>query len=221
MKYKKWYLILPICLLLVTGCDVTYQIEFQDDKIIETNTFYLPNSELENDDIVTTLEKKALNYTMNTDFLISPKTDIIREENQTGYAVTNEYSYNDYSTIDNCYDAFNIIKKDGTVTISTSNQFQCFQNYNELNQVKIMAKVNYKVSQHNADEVKKNTYIWYIDKNNAASKPIHLVFNLNQKINNFAFTNWQTYVIVIASFVIIVLLVIWMISKISKKNNQI
>lgn len=220
MKYKKIFLILFI-FFLTTGCDITYEVQFKKDKIIEKNTFYLLNDEVVDGDIVGTLTKLSIPYTDNTDFLIAPKTKIVKEKNQTGYTTINEYEYNNYDTIGICYEAFNVIKEENKVMISTSEQFQCFDHYKELNQLKIVAKVNYKVSHTNADKKKGNTYIWYIDKDNASNKSIQLSFDLNQKVSDWPFTNLPTYVIVIALLIVIIGTVVWIVSRISKKSNKI
>ncbi len=220
MKYKKIFL-LVLVILLTSGCDITYKVQFEKNKIIETNTFYLPNDKIENNDILGTLEKMSAQYTINTDFLISPKTKVLKEKNQTGYSITNEYNYDEYDTIGTCYDAFSVIKDKNNVMISTSEKFKCFDYYRELDQVKIVAKVNYKVSKTNADEKKGNTYIWYINQENAQNKPIQLFFDLSKKVGVWPFTNFQTYVIVIALLIVIVASVIFLISRISKKNNKI
>lgn len=220
MKYKK-ILILIIGIFLTSGCDITYKVKFEQNKVIETNIFYLPNEKIENNDIVGTLEKMSSKYTINTDFLISPNTKILKENKVTGYSVTNEYSYDDYNTIGTCYDAFNIIKDKSNIMISTSEKFNCFDYYEELDQIKVEATVNYKVSKTNADKKKGNTYIWYINKENAENKPIQLFFDLNKKVSIWPFTNFQTYVIVIALLIVIVASIVFIVSRISKRNNKI
>lgn len=220
MKYRK-IMLFAVCILLTSGCDITYKVQFESNKIIENNIFYLPNEEIENNDIVGTLEKMSSKYTINTDFLISPKTKILKESKKTGYSVVNEYSYDDYNTIGACYDAFSIIKDKNKVIVSTSEKFNCFDYYEELDQIKIVAKVKYKVSKTNADEKKGNDYIWYIDRENAENKPIQLFFDLDKKVSVWPFTNFQTYVIVIALLIAIVSSIVLVVSRISKKNNKI
>lgn len=220
MKYKKIALIL-FSFLLTTGCDITYEVQFKKDKVVEKNTFYLLNNEVLDGDIVGTLTQLSIPYTDNTDFLIAPKTKITKDKNKTGYTTINEYEYNDYKTIGTCYEAFNVIKDENKVVISTSEQFQCFDRYKELDQLKVVAKVNYKVSNTNADKKKGNTYIWYIDKDNASNKPIQLSFDLSQKVSDWPFTNLPTYAIVIALLIVIVGTVVWIVSRISKRSNKI
>lgn len=202
---KKVLLLLPI-LLLMTGCDVNYELTIDETGFLE-------------DTIIATdeTENEQYNGSRLSDFLLSFSQSYIpsyfNPENydslQGGYQVGVEfydikeylynndtgieatYNFNSYDlhrsrAIKECFSEITIQKNEDVYRINTSRGCNAFKNYSLLENLTVRIKTDYNVIYHNADEVEDNEYIWYINKDNYQSTEINFTFNtVNQDLSDF------------------------------------
>ena len=75
------------------------------------------------------------------------------------------------------------VKKD--VVLSSSIGFKLFDQYDNLDEVKIVVNSKFKLKETNADEVSKHKYVWNINRDNASSKYIYLKLNFKDDDRTF------------------------------------
>jgi len=185
---KLWLLLLFT--FLITGCDATYKIEIYNDTVTEKVTPWYNSSEVSGD-IYEYTRELSQKYDDNGDFLTHDSKKNVKNKNQIGIELTNKYKgiedFKDNSKIINyCYIAQNITQYEkDSITLKTSQEFTCFNEIEELENVTIAIKSNHKLKETNADKIKGHTYYWYINKENYQNKPISLILYSDKHVWNY------------------------------------
>lgn len=218
---RKKILLLIIILFSLTGCTVEYNVEINTNSIKEDNIVYINNSNKDN--IKQKVEELVNNYTGPTNSLGMYEQTIVEKNNNFGMSYKKEYSdiedYNNSLSFSLCYDNYKLIKEKEKIIISTSERFNCFNKYKELDNVTINIKSNLDVLSSNADVINDNIYTWHINKENASNKNINIVFKPNTESNKQG-KIISAFVLVLLSFIIFGIIIL-LIRLISKRKNKI
>lgn len=175
---------LLIILLLLTGCDVKYNIEFTDVSVKED----LKINNLSNEEY-----KEFNNLFIPVDYEIDDygvfkkKYEDIDYYNMRKFNDSVNFSYtfdyNDFGNstfLNHCYDKVTFSRDTHELILSTSDRFLCFDSYDTLNSLEVVIKSDYKLLETNADYVDGNTYMWNITD---SSKNILLRLDSNYESN--------------------------------------
>ncbi len=225
MKNKLFLLI--ICLFLITGCDVKYDLVIDNDNFRENVTMSFLKSQTNYDDVSIYLSNRTpiSNNADETRFY-----DSKIEEDNSYYNLIYDCNH-DINTIrqsyfiSNCYPNFSIQSSDDKITLSSGTDFRCINGDDALqsDSVEINITTKLKVLDNNADVVNGNTYTWNIDKNNYQSKSLDMVLQKSFDLNEIVVQNEASYLTgIIAVVIIVVLLIIFIFVKFKqRKNNKI
>lgn len=224
MKYIKIIIVIFICFVL-TGCTFKYDLEIYNDEYIEDGNIPINNSEIYDDNIFLSIERKAGKYMFNTDPLITQKRKVYKKDDYSGAILTNKYySIDDYRgnsfALKMCYDSFNVTEANDLIHIFSSEGFKCFDTYDELDEVVIHIKSNHKMESTNADEVDGYNYYWYINKENSNVSQIQI--NLYKDKYVFNYNNIVTKIIIgigILAFLAFIVIIIF--RKKASNTNKI
>lgn len=242
MKHKLQVLFLFIALLLISGCDVKYNLKINNDgkvyevtQIVENNHENWDSKNLIDNTISSReflemqLKTKtyALYNTMGNPYNLDENDDNyytqenISNDTQLGikydFAFTKD-NYSRSSMINACYKKVSFSKNNGVSLLSTDSKFNCFDMYGALDKVEISIDIDKKIDvlDNNADSVNNNVYTWIITKDNASNKPILLKY----KEKKFFNTTLSVLIGVIAVLAISAL-VVTIVKISSKKNNKL
>lgn len=191
---KKIKLVFLICFsIILSGCDVEYNLTIDEDYMTESVDFLYPKSD-ENKEIVNDyLESDYMAYyDMDLEKEFSYEKTKIDNDDNVGLNLTYTYS-GDYlqksSLLDRCYYKKSITKTDTRVVITTDGINTCFyqDNNRNIDTLKVNITTEYKVLKNDADEVNGNTYTWNIDENNYQNKPINMKIDLTTKKADYSF----------------------------------
>ena len=176
-----------ILILLLSGCSVEYNVSLENDSFKESGSL---TEKKENKDNVSKNGfsfEEQINYTYQSmhDVLNGQEMEKtqsfelkkIDTDKEIGLTYSNELKQNKYylsPLIRPCYDNVKVKNDNNNIKISTGNYFKCFDYYELLNNVTVNFTTNYKVVNNNADEIKDNTYTWFINKNNFKNKEISI-----------------------------------------------
>ena len=193
LKKKIYWLFLAI--LLVTGCSSKYQLEVTNDKFIEQVDTEILNKDIpdynfkaSNSDFATPFIKDDTFVTPfpdNTNIHYNKKVT----ETKDGYNVKLSYTYkpdefrNSYA-MSMCFENHNFQNEKKYFNFHLSGRFYCLYSDN----LTITVKTDNYVSEHNADKVEGNTYIWYIDNSNLNTTDINIKISKQDK-KNYIFRN--------------------------------
>ena len=176
---------LLITILLLTGCKVEYNLNLdnnlnllEDINIIPSNnsdketinnfSYNIPIDSTADDYDVFEKKMETLEY-----YNINKKNDKL--EINYKYDNTKYDEYSNSTLVNMAYEYISIEKVDDReIVLSTAKEFRLFESYDNIEEVKITIKTNYKVLKSNADEVDNHKYIWKINKENAYGKGIYL-----------------------------------------------
>ena len=182
---KKIIIFTFLCILL-TGCTANYKININNNLIEENLT------------IIET-DKSKFDIKNNNGFSIRESFDSLLEEDEFSNETYNiksinsddaigiEYNSNILKSLDNssiiyqCYKEPSIIINENIVTIDTGSNFECFDLYDNLENVEISLNTNNKVLTNNADNVIDNKYVWNITK--LGNKQIKFSYEINNMNN--------------------------------------
>ena len=197
MKLKNYILIAFIFLL--TGCTVNYDLEITRDSIDEIVQFN-ENINSINDNI---LNSGILSYKNAIDNLYNLPQTVYVDADRNLYNVNEilegvdyyskkmniteqiysleanfNHQINNYkkaNTINKCYKNIAVLNKNDILTISTSRNNLCFEQYKNLDKINISVSINekdYKVISSNADKIENGKYYWEINRQNYSNKSI-------------------------------------------------
>lgn len=201
-RMKKFLLI--ICIILLTGCDITYDLNI-DDNFVENISVVEKNSTNFSYLIGGTDLVSFKDYYVN-DYIPIHYNDMYYPEFHAKVDGVNYYQINDLSdynglkvNLNGTFDSLdsfsnsNAVRKgcssiriirDEDIVINVGD-FKVFDDYKILDNLKINLKTKYKVVRHNADEVSDDTYTWFIDRGNYKKKRIQMIVN-EKKFDFFA-----------------------------------
>ena len=220
-------IILILFVVLLTGCQIKYELNFNGDNLIEKINVKISN---ENERQINDLKKYTAFSIFDNSTQKLYKTKF--NDGRSYFTADYEYTYNfdefrHALYIKNCFDAFSFITDNDDYILSTSKGFKCmFVDYNEVDSVEIIITSNHEIIESNADELKNNKLIWNINDENAKDKQIYVKFgklkdlSFFEKIFNFIMNNILTISIFGGMFILIVVVVV-VIVVIGKKNNEI
>lgn len=238
---KRRILLLLITMLLTTGCTCEYNLtingnSYKEEVILSAET----EEELLNfnKEYEITTDKDEYNQILSSDSM-----DIKIQEETYKYNFSNNrltFNYNfsqgkyvNSTAVSICYNKLTVTNYNNTIIISTSPKADCFEEYSTLSKIKVNIKIDKEVISHNADDIDRNTYTWYITKENATNKSINLVLNNNtneedKNINNDINKNEEeknkndyTIYIFFGIIAIIIFLGYKWFMKFKEKNNNI
>lgn len=223
----KKIIFLSLLLLIVTGCDVQYELEFNDDTLNETIQVTLDNSMEREIEQIQNRQVYAIfnNYDQNL-------YNVDYSKGLTNFKATYTYTYeasnfNQSLFNNNCFDAFSFVKQDNNYILSTSEGFKCMTvEYFPIENLNLTLTTNHEVIETNADKIEGRKYIWEINNNNADEKEIYIKFgevrqrNFFEKIIDYIIENKFTF-IVAGTIILLLGVSVTTIIIISKKNNEI
>lgn len=217
-------------LLIISGCDVNYNITISNDSVSESSNFLFALSDMDSDEyygvgnrfssfsefIDNYYKQDYYAYSYNFNDLSKYEKSTFSNSNGNGFELKYNYNLNNYGN-SNMFNAcrnssYNI--DDKNITIDVRNICNCFYNdsYNNLDTVKVNINSNLKVLNNNADSVKDNIYTWVIDKENCLDKSIYIKVKKSQ--------NYGNVLIIITTLSILIFIVIFMVFYIRRKNIQ-
>lgn len=220
-KWKKHF-IFPLCLVL-TGCNVNYTVTFSNNEwkenmyIYTTNTEFIEktNTEEKASDIADTMyqfEKKFSNFKRTFEY----------DDFYTGYVYETTFPRKKNTSWDTiakqCYKKIEIKEEKNHITIQTSDEFLCYDKFDELENVTITYKTTEEVIDHNADHVSQNKYTWNITEEEASYKPIYIKAG-KDKIQSTKKKESLIPIVTIVTLVILAIIVFIAIQKRNKNND--
>lgn len=218
--------------MFISGCSVDYHLtidensRFYEDVLIKAENS-IESDEIQNDtwpvkayytdpDIGENPEKlDGVSYYADTTFL---------ENNYYYRKLTFEHPKSQFSVsnlIRQCYSKFYVTDdtEEKTVTLSTSAEFLCMNEFENLEEVHIQVEVKNPVISHNASNVNDNIYEWVINRSNYESSGIVLTYSSNpvkvEKKEDVGSRIWIAFLL-LGGFVIFIIGVI--VFKIKNQN---
>ena len=203
-------IIVILILLLLTGCTVKYNIEFENDKVNENFTVYVDNSS----------ESVSIDYLTNNDFyayinpeMIKYKKTIKKSNDITKFNYLYSYNIDEYKNsmaLSSCFKAYNIIKEEDYYLFSTSTGVKCMTSDAStiIDNLDIVIVSNHKLIETNADEIHDYKYVWHINKDNYESKSVNLKLYQNKYIFNYKHKFTNTILVIVFVGIVILLPII-------------
>lgn len=192
-------IILFLAIFMLTGCDLSYNLEINEKKFNETITITEKDSTKWNNQIIENNNetyKEKIDWIINNPVYVEKNADVAPYEdtpmlngikyyqqekinNQNGYGVKlntngNIKEINNLRSLSYCYEFASIINNNEEYIISTSFKNYCFEQYLLLDKININITTDMKVNSNNADRVSGNTYTWIITRENYSNKSISL-----------------------------------------------
>ena len=217
MKIIKIIIIL-ITGLIITGCNVEYNVEIDENGIatqLETNIIndeYIknaPNSEFNN---VTNLE-----YFTNleipkyyNDTTINQEKNINTLDGSSVITYSDQYSFEDFENsyfAHACFENMNYLYEDNKLYIHFYGKFNCYYGETDIN-----IKTNYSILNGNYTERSGNVYKWKINDDNKDNIDITFLISQNNNKINVAF-------IIILVIVIVLSVITFILYRFIKKGN--
>lgn len=211
-------IILILLFLVLCGCTADYDLNYIDNEFHESFSFSsmgLENNSIyniyKNNNIISDyrIDVGDLSESVISSYNNLYNKSINNELFKINYTFSNEYKY---STVVNQLFR-NIYISDNEIRANSCKDV--FDKYNMLDQINISFKTDKYVIDSNCDEVRDNTYYWYINKNNYKSKTINIsfsdkkIYKINKIDEEYADDVINLIIIVIGIFVLIGILVIY------------
>ena len=225
---KRLFLVL-ICLILLTGCDVTYDLTIDSsDNFKEKVTMSFLKSNTSYNDILVYKENKTpiSNMENETKFYNSSIKDagdyynLIYDYDHDMNGIKSSYF------ISNCYHDFTIHNDNDNIVLNSGKNFSCFIGDDGLraDSVKVNITTKLDVLNNNADEVKGNTYTWILNENNYVDKEISMTLAKEKNLNleTIEVQNSSSLIFLVVAIVIVVIggLIFLLIRSKLRKNNS-
>lgn len=196
-------ILLLLSILLLTGCTIDYNLEIKNNKIFEDISGSVLEEEYE-------LKEEDTDVNLFYNLLFFDQTPVLNgtdvynkniENIDNGVKYNFKHTYkNDFDksrVINSCFENVDIREEKDYYYVDLSGEFYCLY----ADKINVNVKTKYAVINHNADNIKDNTYTWIIDKNN---KEIHAVISKNI-INNTSTESKPNYFRIIGFIVLIIL----------------
>ncbi len=215
-------IVLVFLVMLLSGCKVEYNLDFQDETLIEDVKVFLPLSLEEDVELLKRMKPSAIlgvvgNY----------KYEINHFEENENFIGNYKYSY-DYTNfgrayyLNECFDAVSFVKTDdGRYMLNTSTGFNCMVfEYMKVDEYQVNITSNREVLESNGLTEGDNVYSWTITEDNASTFKLSITFG-DVIINDASIFEKYLLFFVIIGLSIISLIVYVIIKGINKKNNEI
>lgn len=204
MKNIKLIICLILVLFLTSGCSINYELEIYNDKANEKINGVFPEA-LSNNIKPSKYVIEKLMETESSSIMYFRKTkDISSTEGSSKYSTDFDDYADNLTGIITCYDLYKVNNYDDVITVLTSNKFNCFEDYPELEKVTIMIKSNHKLIETNADKVDGYRYYWTIEKATSDNEKIYLKLDSNKKVFNYE-GEFVKKLIIFGSFAVIII----------------
>lgn len=228
---KSKCLILVFLIFMMCGCTAEVNLDISDNKIKESVDITFYQNVLYPKDIIKTSFRNyipvyAKNLIVDTmpdeplegiDYYTKKETDL-----GNGYKFNYSYDFNineykEARTVKDGFRSYNISfnQDDHTISLFAEGTLLYFNEYPELEEVKINIKTDYLVKENNADNVKDNTYTWVFKKDDV--KSINMLIDTSDVVKNVDNTN----IIIIASILIVIGFIFLLLLLKNKRNNKI
>jgi len=185
--------------LLLSGCSVTYDLNISSGNYYESvnvnyskgensTTYFIPvyYGVMDIDDPNANLLEKINGIKYYNVDIINNKIKYSYDFNHDDIIKSNfiNYSYNTFilKRYDHDEDG-----KDDYMLLTTDDNFKIFEKYPKIDDITVNISCNYEVISSNADNVSKNVYTWYLDRENI--KAINMVYNPDNAIDYRSF--WE------------------------------
>lgn len=231
MKNKK-IILLILVMLLFSGCSVNYDLYVNSDLTVnEKVTAYEGADSLKTK---TGQEAKAAANTfydlykidgVNYSFSTVENNGLVTSITTTSFKSLEDYE--EYFKSDIVKEV-NITKKDSNITIEYKQNVP-LNDYSSrsliYDDITVNLNIPFKVTKHNADSVKGNTYTWNINKDGKL-KDIKITFNKDEtstsRVFDFGFfkINVKYSVLLVSGLVLVLLIIIGIVYIRNKKNNR-
>lgn len=167
--FMKKILLIVFSLLLLTGCDVKYNLDFDGEVIKESVTITSANAKITTGDINARLDEViAMNSDESTETGFYNFNKIIGST-ESGLGMSFDFTrieYDSYSTfLNRCYNEHSVLVNDERIEISTSSVFNCYNLTGDDATITINIKTKYFVTDSNYDSRSGDTYTWTLTKN--------------------------------------------------------
>lgn len=228
-KIKK-VIMLIFCAIFISGCEVNYELTFNDSSLEENINIILSEKEStkENGEFMqSSLDFRA--YAISNQWTQEKyNTELIDKNGQYIGNLNYEYTvdnFNNAHLINLCYDSFSFVKTDKGYSLVTSDTFECLDfDYMPVDKYNITITTNHLVSDHNADIVDGNKYTWIINSNGDVEieKPIKITFSdatQKDQIQDNLRENSNTILMFILGGLILIIGVIYIIYYTKNKKN--
>lgn len=180
MKRIKKFIIISL-VILFSGCSAEYNLDIHDDIFSESIKVSLSN--FDDTDLIPTFDEDNQYVSSSSTLdLIYDKTKEDDGENSI-YTYTHDFSFDEFkgSLNNKCFDNLKINEEEGIYSL-TAYGFNCLNGHQTFaDDYKINIKTDYKVINNNADEVKGNTYTWYLDQKENKKKNIIFQYSKTKK----------------------------------------
>lgn len=228
---KSKCLILVFLIFMMCGCTAEVNLDISDNKIKESVDITFYQNVLYPKDIIKTSFRNyipvyAKNLIVDTmpdeplegiDYYTKKETDL-----GNGYKFNYSYDFNineykEARTVKDGFRSYNITfnQDDHTISLFAEGTLLYFNEYPELEEVKINIKTDYLVKENNADNVKDNTYTWVFKKDDV--KSINMLIDTSDVVKNVDNTN----IIIIAYILIVIGFIFLLLLLKNKRNNKI
>lgn len=226
---KKIFLMFLIVFL--SGCNVVYNIDIKDSKVLESCDFYptktikyQPNSQgvseyEEMTNYYFNQDYKALKKNILSDALYSKK---MIDNNLSGMNLNYSFTLQNFaksSLLNYCFDENAFKVDDNYIILDAKDSSKCFNQdlYEHLDLLTVKIKTDLVVVDSNADRTSGNLYTWEIARDESLDKDIYI--KIKRKSGNYSFP----FIVIFGIFgiiFIIVCIVIYILKK-RDKNNAI
>ena len=222
------YLFLILVIMLFSGCTVKYNLNIDNDLSVTEKV-----EAIEQESVVKTTTgmkgDKAVNYLY--DIFKRDEIDINLSSKIEGKNVIGIASAA-YDTIDEYADSFtsdifeeaDLSKSDNIYSLSFKQSEKLsskLSNAPMYDKVEVNITLPYKVISHNADKVYKDTYTWYLEKDQEL-RTLKIKFNTSSRKGYIDFFNLNikySY-IVLTIFIVIIISIVTVVYINNKKNNR-
>ena len=230
MKNKK-FILLILVIILFSGCSVEYNLTVNEDltvnekvvaseskNVLKTRTVQDPKTAANS--LYEYYKNDGVKYKFST---------VVGDADTKSYATTSYKSLEDYANRfkSDIVKEANITKKDSYITIEYKQDVPLSDFASKsliYDSISVNIDVPFKVTEHNADSVKGNTYTWNIEKNGEL-KDIKITFNTKETNTSRRFDlgfleiNVSYTFLLIAGIAVIVLIIVLIVYSRNKKNN--
>jgi len=207
---KKLMLILLI--LIMTGCSANVDIELDRDSVKETVTITTTKDYLDKineDEFAKKFSEFEYGFENYEKEFIYNSNDSISKK----YTYINDYdNYELMTFLNKCYSEVNVERRQDLI-INTSEEFLCYDYFDELGEVKVRIKSIYKAKEENSDSKEGKYYVWTINKDNYMNKPINIIFT-----NEYVVEDNSSYTLIVLGSILLIIIYI-VIKKIKKANS--
>lgn len=215
----KKVLLFIVCILMLTGCDVEYNLTIDNYSFDEKITLSLLKQDISFENMKDYLKNKIpiSNERYETRFY---ESSIDVHENSYDLVYDYSHDFNSFKQgffVNNCYTDISIDEEADEINISSGQDFKCLNPDNGLvaDNAKINIKTKLEVLDNNADSVNGDTYTWNIDRNNYETKTI----NLKLKRTNIKKYDFSFIIYIVIPIIVIAIVFVLAKNKVRKINQ--